>query len=885
MSEPHPIALVRKQAQATGQARILLEDLLTLAPRVAVHSRRAARLLERLGLERPGLRLSSLLAELSAPAHKGVPKILVDRLAAALHAHLAHAPRPSSPPLPPPLLKLAAALDELRTRTQALDQDAHAAPTIARLTLDEAPPAFFYAEGRGLDAVPSGLAIPLDRLGQGPLAFVPVRGPMLDVSSRLNMIERALDVVLEPIADEGARLTAMLAQGVVVKVALLSGGALRVSTRDAALAAALGLEGHEEQPGVYVAWKPAHAHEVLARLAEKDDVTVAWSSAERMALSCAKPAQLRVQHGEGRDWLGLQGELELDDDTRVALAPLLEAIREGRRYVVVGRERLVALSAELQAALAGLAVAPSAPTLLDAEEQGVRVEGAGWSRTRAELRAAASLDGKPPAGFGATLRPYQEEGLRFLRRLSAWGTGGVLADDMGLGKTVQAMALLLERGAQGPQLVIAPTSVCSHWAVQLSRFAPRLRPRMHAGKGRLAALGDLGKDDVLIVSWALLARDIAALETISFATALFDEAQQAKNATTQRARSLRRLRAQWRVALTGTPLENHTGELWAILDAVAPGLFGTWTQFKARFAQPIEKEHDQRRRRALTRALRPFVLRRKKAEVLPELPPLIEVDRVLDLTAQERRRYEDTRRALVAELTRKDNDDEPTAAPAQRRAQVLSAITRLRLVACHPVFAAEVLPPPEQVEPGTKQRALAELLVELKREGHHALVFSQFVRHLALARAAADALGVSSLWLDGSTPAAERPALVERFQAGEVDAFFLSLKAAGTGLDLVRATTVVHLDPWWNPAVEDQATDRAHRMGQTEKVTVVRLVARGTIEEDILELHHDKRALVDAVLAGTEAAGALSLDELIGLVRQSRRTDALPEEPEPWEGT
>jgi SNF2 family DNA or RNA helicase len=202
---------------------------------------------------------------------------------------------------------------------------------------------------------------------------------------------------------------------------------------------------------------------------------------------------------------------------------------------------------------------------------------------------------------------------------------------------------------------------------------------------------------------------------------------------------------------------------------------------------------------------------------------------------------------------------------------LLAALTRLRLVACHPVFAGELLLPPAQIEPASKQRALAALLVEMKEAGQRVLVFSQFVRHLEVARAAAEALGITTLQLDGSTKAEERAALIERFQAGEVDAFFLSLKAGGTGLDLVRASAVVHLDPWWNPAVEDQATDRAHRIGQTEPVTVVRLLARDTIEEQMLEVHHDKRQLVDAVLAGTDAAGALSVDELMQLVRRTRR--------------
>ncbi len=904
-TQAHPISLIRRQATGSGQGSVLMQGVLEIAPRVLPHSRRAARLLERIGLERPSLKLSGLLAELSAAGHRGIPAVLVDKLAAALSAMLAAPGRAKTAARPtrgaPVVAKLAAALDALEARTRAEDEDAEASPAIARLTLEESPPAFFYAEGRGLDSVPSGVAVMLADLGKRPLSFVPVRGPLLDVGSRLYAIERMRDVLFEPIADEGARLLSMLAAGTVVRLALLTGGGLRVTLRDPATAREVGLDDADaDEPGRFLVLSPSRARDVVAALAARDDVTLAWSSAERWNTLRASPQQLRVRLGEPRDWLGVEGGLDIEElKASPSLNDLLRALREGRRYVLArdgAAEVMVALDDALAAALEPMAAAPSGPALSALALAGAHVDdGAAWRALQADLERARAADGEPPAGLRATLRPYQKEGLRFLRRLALWGTGGVLADDMGLGKTVQALGLLVDRAREGPALVVAPTSVCFNWAAEVARFAPGLRVVRYEGPKRTERLRGAGAGDVVIVSYAVLERDARAprgegLSEVRWSTLVLDEAQQVKNAVTRRARAVRSLRAEVRFALTGTPLENHTGELWALLDAVSPGLFGSWVEFKARFAMPIEKDADVRRRRTLARAIAPFVLRRKKHDVAPDLPPRTDVVHYLPLDAEERRAYEGVRQALLFDLLRPEDDSsrasrrgkkgkpmrigagERKLTAAEQRVRLLAAITRLRLVACHPMFAGDTLPPPEETPPGTKQRALVEMLLELREAGHKALVFSQFVRHLDIARAAAEAAGITTLKLDGSTPAAAREELVARFQAGEADAFFLSLKAGGTGLNLVRASYVIHLDPWWNPAVEDQASDRAHRIGQTEPVTVARLVAEDTLEEQMLELHEDKRALVEGVLAGTAAAASLSVDELVDLVRHTRRT-------------
>ncbi|HEU4612693.1 MAG TPA: DEAD/DEAH box helicase, partial [Kofleriaceae bacterium] len=468
---------------------------------------------------------------------------------------------------------------------------------------------------------------------------------------------------------------------------------------------------------------------------------------------------------------------------------------------------------------------------------------------------------RPPASLASTLREYQIEGHAWLSRLAAWGAGGCLADDMGLGKTIQAVAVLLDRAKLGPALVLAPTSVTLNWVDELRRFAPTLRPIVYAElPDRAGTLARLGKKDVLIVSYGLLVRDAAQLAARTFATLVLDEAQAVKNPTTHRAKAARALSADFRIALTGTPLENHLGELWSLFSIVFPNLLGSWEQFRDRFAIPIERTKSPDAREALSRVIRPFLLRRTKQEVARELPARTEIHVPIVLSSEETALYEDARLAAVAHLTRASKP----ARDERRRFEVLAALTRLRLLASHPQLYDAT-----STVASSKMQRLLELLDELRGEGHRALVFSQFTSHLALVRTEVEKAGISALYLDGSTPAAARRQLIERFQAGEADAFLISLKAGGTGINLTAADYVIHLDPWWNPAVEDQATDRAHRIGQTKPVTVYRLIARGTVEERIIAMHRDKRALVASVLDGTGAAARLSTRDLLALLGES----------------
>ncbi len=619
----------------------------------------------------------------------------------------------------------------------------------------------------------------------------------------------------------------------------------------------------------------------LEQLSKSEGLEVHWPPKKPRVSRPVRARDLRLAVREGRDWFGLDGSAEVDGQ-RVELALLLEAARRRERYVKLSDERFVALSDELQSQLQPLAdqvfvgrngpeLGPAAAHVLEELASEVAEMDACQSfRTLAErLRAARELNPEVPAGLRATLRDYQREGFCWLARLAEWGMGACLADDMGLGKTLEALALLVHRGPLGPALVVAPTSVCFNWLKETERFAPGLKVHSYREANREEVLSKLGPGDLVVASYGLVTGDVDRFKAVKFSTLVVDEAQAIKNAETRRARALRDLDATYRVALTGTPVENHVGELWSLFRILIPGLLGSQEQFRDRFGLPIEREKTPVRRQALSRLLRPFLLRRTKGEVARELPARTEVTVPVALSAEERRLYEDARLAAVAELGQAGN-----GRPEQKRFQVLAALTRLRLLSCHPR-----LHDASWTGPASKLESLMSLVAELREEGHRALVFSQFTRHLAVVREALDDKGVRYLYLDGQTPEAERRRRVEAFQGGEGDLFLISLKAGGTGLNLTGADNVIHLDPWWNPAVEDQATDRAHRIGQSRPVTVYRLVTKGTIEEAILKLHADKRELVAGLLEGTGSAAKLGTDELAALLEAGARLDSEEDTP------
>ena len=597
--------------------------------------------------------------------------------------------------------------------------------------------------------------------------------------------------------------------------------------------------------------------------APEQELVVEWPAGEPWQTRSVSPSHLRVKVDRLGQWFEIGGDIEVDG-LDASLALWLEAVRAKQRFVELKPGRFARIEEELATALRRIdelsyahgkhrVMGPAAVPAIEALALPHLDCGAEWLALWARIAAASKLQPEPPSLLQAQLRPYQRDGYRWLARLSAWDAGACLADDMGLGKTVQCLAVLLSR--PGPHLVVAPTSVGPNWLREAQAFAPSLRARLYRGADRAALLADLAPGDLLVFSYDLLAIDIEALREIEFDTLVLDEAQAVKNARTQRAQAARAVRARFKLALTGTPVENHLGELWSIFSIVSPGLLGPWEHFRDRFATPIERDGDAARLQALSRLVRPFMLRRTKAVVAPELPARTQVIEPVELSSSERALYELERRKALSELSELTRDE-------RGRIQILATLTRLRRLACHPQLVVS-----DYRGRGAKLDTLLRLVEDLRESGQRALVFSQFTSFLALVRQALDERRIPHLYLDGQTPLAERSASVDAWQKGAPAFFLLSLKAGGSGLNLVGADAVIHLDPWWNPAVEDQATDRTHRIGQQRPVTAIRLITQGTIEEAVIALHEGKRALADGVLEGTEAAARLSSADLVELIR------------------
>ncbi len=628
-------------------------------------------------------------------------------------------------------------------------------------------------------------------------------------------------------------------------------------------------------------WRIYDIDDSLQLLAQVEQLTkcgrleVAWdakSPKPMRVLGRITSQSLRVVVKEKRDWFDIDGSCSTEFG-ELSLAELLEGL-EGRRqggYIEVRPGEFAEISRELILRLRKLrdvayvrrkrleispVAAPVVRSLLDHQ---IDVEAPlAWQECIERLERSEQLEPTPPQTFRGTLRDYQVDGYCWLRRLAEWGVGACLADDMGLGKTIQMLAVLIDRRDEGPSLVIAPTSVGFNWVREAEEFAPDLSAHLYRETDRVGFLKQVGPGDLVVCSYGLALRDAAALQDVKWGTLVLDEAQFVKNAMTKTAKAICRISANWKVALTGTPIENRLSELWSIFRSVSPGMFGSWEDFRKKFAVPIERDDDEERRQALARIIRPFVLRRTKTEVLHDLPPRTETNLHVELSADERRRYDEMRLTALGEI----DELAGLSDVKDQRFRVLAILTRLRQLACHVGLVDD-----SWSGGSAKLELLLETVKELRDEGHRALIFSQFTSFLAKTREALTEAGITFQYLDGSTPAKQRQQAVDAFQGGESDVFLISLRAGGTGLNLTAADYVIHLDPWWNPAVEDQATDRAHRIGQDRPVMVYRLIAQGTIEEQILDLHREKRDLVESIMDGTQSAAKLSTDELIALIR------------------
>jgi SNF2 family DNA or RNA helicase len=693
-----------------------------------------------------------------------------------------------------------------------------------------------------------------------------------------------MQVLVRPLPDAGAYYQP--GSGAESVIADLNGARVEArrdlnGERDAARELVLScqaLEQAEEEHGEWFLGSPLQCLELVEQLQELDParVLVAWPQGESFRVSRkANSKSVRLAIKRDKDWFAADGEIEIDEGKVMSLRSLLERVRESEgRFVALEDKQFLALSNELHRRLMELAafgeahgdgvrVHPLASFALEElalDAGGVKADKA-WREHLARMKNSAAYVPELPSTLQAELRDYQRDGFEWLARLAHWGVGACLADDMGLGKTLQALALLLSRAPQGPALVVAPTSVCLNWASEAARFAPTLKVKLFGPGERAAMLDNAAPFDLVIASYGLLQQEAPLFAKVRWNSIVLDEAQAIKNAHTRRSQAVMGLQGEFRMVATGTPLENHLGELWNLFRFINPGLLGTSDQFNLRFAGPIERAQDKRAeagaRARLRRLTQPFILRRTKAQVLSELPPRTEIVLPVELTEQETALYESLRREALDKLASLE------APQGQKAIAILAEMMKLRRACCNP----------ELVAPGlgiasSKLAAFADLLEDLLENRHKVLVFSQFVDHLSLIRAHLDQRGVAYQYLDGATSMRERKKRVDAFQGGSGDVFLISLKAGGVGINLTAADYVIHMDPWWNPAVEDQASDRAHRMGQQRPVTIYRLVARHTIEEGIVELHKHKRDLAESLLEGSDAAARLSPADMLAMLQE-----------------
>ncbi len=562
------------------------------------------------------------------------------------------------------------------------------------------------------------------------------------------------------------------------------------------------------------------------------------------------PGASRLDLRSGIDWFELHGEVDYGGTT-VSLPALLSALRRGENVIPLGDGGFGLLPEEWLrrfAPIAGLGTrledhlrfernqAGLLDALLAAQPE-VRTDEI-FERARARLRAFEGVRPvEQPAGFSGQLRGYQKEGLGWMAFLREYGFGGCLADDMGVGKTAQVLATLELRRTEGagPSLVVAPKSLMFNWRAEAQRFTPQLRVLEHTGLSRDLAL--ISQCDLVLTTYGTLLRDAPQLAEVEFDYVVLDEAQAVKNASTASAKAVRLLRGRHRLALSGTPVENHLGELWSLFEFLNPGMLGQSRVLK--LGGGLARNPGEDARRLLAQALRPFILRRTKQQVARELPEKTEQTIFCDLEPEQRAQYDELLRHYRATLLQRVERD----GLGRSKMHVLEALLRLRQAACHP----GLIDPKRAAEPSAKLDVLLDQLAELHEEGHKALVFSQFTSLLAIVRQRLDQAGLTYQYLDGSTR--DRQNRVDTFQNDEAcQLFLISLKAGGLGLNLTAAEYVFLLDPWWNPAVEAQAIDRAHRIGQTRPVFAYRLIARETVEEKVLELQRTKRDLADAIL-------------------------------------
>lgn len=632
-----------------------------------------------------------------------------------------------------------------------------------------------------------------------------------------------------------------------------------------------GLDAFDSEDGAY-ALAPEDMLPVLDACRGLGEIcSLEWPEGRSLrVIGSVEPQKISINVRSKEQWFEVEGDVELSDGQSVTIEQIMSALSAGgygNGYLKLGEDEYVALSESLAKYLKRLeSVTQSGrggerismfqtgvlADIVKKSHLNVRTDKAYQARL-ARIEESSSLIPAVPGTLKAELRDYQEDGFRWMVRLDHWGAGACLADDMGLGKTVQTIAFLLNKAAVGASLVVAPASVLMNWSRELARFAPSLNVIvLNEQDDRADALSELGEYDIVLTTYGLLVREKDTLASVSWNVVCLDEAHTIKNRGTKMSDAAMALKASSRVILTGTPVQNYLGELWNLFQFLNPGLLGSYESFQRKFIAPIENSEDKDRQAQLKRIIQPFMLRRTKAEVVDELPEKTEIFRTVPMSVAETVAYETMRLEAKNEL---DADN-------KLNMNALAAITRLREAAC-----AMSLVKNGWTEEPSKVAAVRELIGDIVSGGNSVLVFSQFTGFLDIVSAALEKDDIAHFYLQGSTPLKKRQEMVSEFQHGEKPVFLISLKAGGLGLNLTGANYVIHLDPWWNPAIEQQATDRAYRIGQQQNVTVYHLIAANTIEEKILRLHKTKQNLADAILEGTSKSHAITLDELRELLQ------------------
>jgi SNF2 family DNA or RNA helicase len=618
---------------------------------------------------------------------------------------------------------------------------------------------------------------------------------------------------------------------------------------------------------------PDESLELLLRFKDTQNLVIEWpDNTKPKKVISANFSNFSFKVRNLNDWFSLEGELKIDENHVIDLQKILKNYQKGNRFIQIDEDQFLAITEDFKKQIEDI----QAFTITDGQQnmfhnslikvmdeilsKGGQISfDRNWHEMLNHLKHASEKTFEIPSVFKAELRNYQVDGYLWLSRMAYLGMGACLADDMGLGKTIEALSIITARSYMGPAFVLAPTSVCSNWFNECKRFAPTLNPILFAQSDRKAIIKELAPNDLIICSYGVLQREIEDLSQINWSTVVLDEAQAIKNMATNRSQAAMLLKGKFKMLMTGTPIENHLGELWNLFRFLNPGLLGTINSFNEKFAIPIQSFNDKKAHERLKKLVQPFILRRTKNQVLKDLPPRTEVTLNVELSKEEADLYESLRREALEKINNSKNsksDSKPMI--------VLAEIMRLRRLCCNP----SLVMPNMQVK-SSKLALLESITDDLLASGHKALIFSQFVDHLSIIRKFFDEKGYKYQYLDGSTTIRARNKAIKDFQNGEGDFFLISLKAGGQGINLTAADYVIHMDPWWNPAVEDQASDRAHRIGQTKPVTIYKLITSNTIEEKIVQLHNKKRDLADGLLEGTDISGRISTTELISLINNS----------------